>query len=344
MSRGPDPGLVRGRLLAWFDRSKRPLPWRADRDPYRVLVSEVMLQQTRVETVIPYYSRWLEQFPDVDALAAAEVDAVLLAWRGLGYYRRARNLHLAARIVVDEHGGRLPGSGALLRELPGVGEYTAGAVASIAFGEVAPAVDGNVKRVLSRLYDLPPPTPRILREHALGLIDRERPGDFNEALMELGATVCTPRGPRCDACPLEADCLARERGTVALRPATSKRRPVPEVDVDVAVVIDGEGRALLVRRPPDGLLGGLWEFPSAETVGELGLEVRAVASLSPVRHAFSHLRATYRPRVHSLLGRRGEGTGDGGRWVSVLGLDALALPVAQQKIGALAREWLVARD
>jgi len=198
--KGSIPGFRRA-LLDHFDRTRRALPWRSERTPYRVMVSEFMLQQTRVETVIPYYERWVRRFPGWDALAGAEEEEVLGEWTGLGYYRRARNLHRTARVVRERFGGALPEDSEALKRLPGVGEYTAGAVSSIAFGRVVPAVDGNVRRVLCRLFDLEAPTASRLREAAAGLVDPERPGDFNEAMMELGATVCTPRSPGCAGCP-----------------------------------------------------------------------------------------------------------------------------------------------
>ena len=196
-----DNALLRERLLAFYDERKRDLPWRRTRDPYRIWVSEVMLQQTRVDTVIPYYRRWLERFPTVLALADADEEAVLGSWKGLGYYSRARNLHRAAQVVRDGHDGQVPSDPKDLRALPGVGEYTAGAVASIAFDLPEPVVDGNVRRVLARLHDLADPTPAQLRALTTELLDRARPGDFNQGLLELGATVCTPRAPKCGSCP-----------------------------------------------------------------------------------------------------------------------------------------------
>lgn len=314
---------LRSALLAHYDRAARDLPWRRDRDPYRVLVSEIMLQQTRVETVLGYYDPWLERFPTAEALAEAEEDEVMKAWEGLGYYRRARNLHRAARAVRERD--HFPSSVRGLRELPGVGEYTAGAVASIAFGVVTPAVDGNVRRVLSRLHDEPDPKPAWLRERATALVHPERPGDWNQALMELGATVCTPRNPSCSECPLEEWCAARAAGTQDERPAPPGRQEVPEATFALAV-LEREGRVLVQRRPVDGLLGGLWAFPEArlgvslsdsaddgdtddEAAGRailqatamaerLGLEVASGARcLEPVPHRFSHLAATYLPVV-----------------------------------------------
>ncbi|HEU4463504.1 MAG TPA: A/G-specific adenine glycosylase [Gemmatimonadota bacterium] len=299
-------------LLAWFDARPRDLPWRRSADPYRVWVSEIMLQQTRVETVIPRYERWLERFPTVEDLAAADVDEVLAEWEGLGYYSRARNLHAAARVVRDSLGGAIPATARELRDLPGVGEYTAGAVASIAFDRPEPAIDTNARRVLSRLFDLETPGPARLRALAAELIPEDRPGDFNQALMELGATVCTPRSPRCGECPLADRCLALARGTVAERPGRSARPPTPRFELGVAVAQAPQGRVLLVRRAERGMLGGLWQFPArAAEAGETPLEAaaHALGALAPgasparplavVAHAYSHRRHVY----HAFLFR-----------------------------------------
>ncbi len=316
-----------------------------------------MLQQTRAETVIPYYHRWLARFPDWRSLAAATDDEVLLEWKGLGYYGRARNLHRTAKMVCERFGGRLPEDPRELRSLPGVGEYTAGAVGSIAFGQTVPAVDGNVRRVLSRLLDVGDPTPARLRDEAARLIDPDRPGDFNEALMELGATICTPRSPRCNACPVGDECGALAAGTVAERPLPSARRRVPKVEYAVAVVVaeapgvvgggasdprtPGDPRTLLVKRPPTGLLAGMWEFPALAALPDLGLTGTPGPPLDPVTHAFTHLRATYRPVIvgvgpaAAVVSPATDHT-----WAHPDRLDEWALPVAQQKIGALLREWL----
>ncbi|HEX7118882.1 MAG TPA: A/G-specific adenine glycosylase [Longimicrobiales bacterium] len=279
----PDPDDIRRRLLDFYDARARDLPWRRDADPYRVWVSEIMLQQTRVETAVPYYERWLERFPTVDALAEAPIDDVLHAWAGLGYYSRARNLHRAAQVVRERHRGTLPDDPDALRDLPGIGDYTAGAIASIAFGRPEPAVDGNVRRVLSRLYDLPDPGAAELRARAAALVDADRPGDFNQALMELGATVCTPRTPACDGCPLASHCRARAAGTQLERPRPKRAKPVPECDVGTAIVVAPGGALLLVRRPDDGLLGGLWEFPGEPVrPGEASVEAARRAAAAAV--------------------------------------------------------------
>jgi A/G-specific adenine glycosylase len=257
-----------------------------------------MLQQTRVETVLPYYERWVERFPTLEALAEAEEDEVLKLWEGLGYYSRARRLHQGARVVRERYAGVLPRNSEGLRELPGIGDYSAGAIASIAFGEVVPAVDGNANRVLSRLYDLSAPSPTDLKKIAGGLVDRERPGDFNQALMELGALVCLPKVPACSECPVQSQCLAFERGTIPDRPARKVKKPVPEVDIVVLVAVarhsDGRRHLLLKKRPDSGLLAGMWEFPGVEAtesfpdaanalVRQVGLGSEAVTGLDASR-------------------------------------------------------------
>jgi A/G-specific adenine glycosylase len=290
------------RLGRWYDREARDLPWRRTRDPYAVWVSEVMLQQTRVETVVPYYRRFLARWPDVHALARADLDEVLSAWSGLGYYRRARVMHLAAREVTERFGGAFPTDVEQLRSLPGVGAYTAGAVASIA-GEVrAPLVDGNVARVLSRLEGIEEDPKsaagaRKLWAAAERLVPADRPGRFNQALMELGARVCVPREPGCADCPVRAPCAAATTGRQAELPSASPRRARPRVRVVAAVVIHGRS-LLLARRHAAGLFGGLWEPPMVEasSIDEArpalcGAGVDPGVSLEPagsVRHVLTH--------------------------------------------------------
>jgi A/G-specific adenine glycosylase len=336
---------IRAALLHHYDRTARDLPWRGETDPYRIWVSEVMLQQTRVETVLGYYGRWLERFPDLDSLARADVDDVLKAWEGLGYYRRARNLHRGAAVVRESQGASLPDSYTGLREIPGVGDYTAGAVASIAFGEVVPAVDGNVRRVLARLCDEADPKAAWLRRTAAALVDPDRPGDWNQALMELGATVCTPRRPKCEACPVAGWCVALSRGTQEERPRPPARKDVPSATLISVVAADAHGRVLLVRRPEEGMLAGMWSFPERRTTGgdpigqaeDIGrrLGVQGVSGaqgveLEPVRHQFTHLHATYQPIL--LRGVTG-GAVEESTWRLPADFGELALPVAQQKIG-----------
>jgi A/G-specific adenine glycosylase len=276
-------------LLAWYDRHRRPLPWRRDRDPYRVWVSEIMLQQTRVETVLRYYERFLARFPDVHALASAPLEEVLALWSGLGYYRRARQLHAAA---AEISAGGFPGDAAGWRRLPGIGDYTAAAVASIAFGEAVAVLDGNVERVAARRLGLDGDPKRAavrrrLREAAGELLDRNRPGDGNQALMELGARICTPRNPKCLLCPLGPRCEGRRLGDPERFPAVRERRTPRRLRRTVAVV-ERDGRCLLFRRSEtEELLAGFWELPwtgSEEESGALGGEETTAADLLARRY------------------------------------------------------------
>jgi A/G-specific adenine glycosylase len=273
MTRGrapaPDVSRLRPKLLAWFRRNRRRLPWREDRDPYRVWISEVMLQQTTVKVVVPHYQRFLSRFPSLPALAAAPEDAVLAAWSGLGYYHRARNLHRGARHVLERHAGVFPKSLEAALAVPGVGLYTASAVLSIAYGLPLPVVDGNVRRVLARLFALRGAKWRregAYYNKAEELLDRRSPGDWNEAVMELGATLCTPRSPGCPACPLRGDCAAQALGVACELPESQKRRTPVRVTL-AAALIERSGRVLLVRRPEGRLLGRLWELPQTSLDG-----------------------------------------------------------------------------
>jgi A/G-specific adenine glycosylase len=264
----PSPDEVRGRLLAWYDANRRDLPWRRTRDPYRILVAEYLLQRTRIASGLAYYERFLERFPTVQDLATSSIDDVLAVWEGLGFYRRARHLHAAARAIVERHEGDVPATFESLSALPGMGAYTAGAVASIAFGLRVPAVDGNVTRVIARLFRIREDiskgaTARRIADLAVRLVSPEAPGQFNQALMDLGATICTPTSPACDRCPLEAQCLARAAGEEREIPKATSRKPVRVVRVAFAL-IESKGRVLLTRREPGTLLGGLWALPGGE--------------------------------------------------------------------------------
>jgi A/G-specific adenine glycosylase len=344
-------GELRAALLRHYDRHRRDLPWRGESDPYRVLVSEVMLQQTRVETVARRYADWLERFPDLEALAGADEGDVLKAWEGLGYYRRARNLRLAAMVARERPGAALPSTYGELKELPGLGDYTAGAVASIAFGEAVAATDGNVRRVLSRLRNVASPKPAWLRGAATELLDRARPGDWNQAMMELGATVCTPRAPKCDACPLSRWCAARAAGTQQERPGRAPRRAPRAVTFALAVLHAG-GHVLLERRPVGGLLGRMWALPereirATEDAAEAALSLASERALTPVSrpvalplctHRFTHLHATYVPWALDVLGDGSTSRESENAWIDPGRPGRFAIPVAQQRVLASFRQ------
>lgn len=304
------PSTFIDKLLHWYNLNARDLPWRGHSDPYAVWVSEIMLQQTQVDTVIPYFERWMQRFPTIATLAAADQQDVLAAWEGLGYYSRARNLHRAAQVVVAQHGGKLPGNVDALRRLPGVGRYTAGAIASLAFGQDEPALDGNIRRVLARFFDMDVPArsaegERRLWELVTQHLPHGRAAAYNQALMDLGATICTPRLPNCPHCPIAEDCRARLLGLQEQRPIRGDKRRQPHYIVTAAVIRDG-GRVLIAQRPAHGLLGGLWEFPGGklqpgedlagclqrEILEELGVPVTVGGQLGVYRHAYTHFRVT----------------------------------------------------
>jgi A/G-specific adenine glycosylase len=306
-------------LLRWYEENARELPWRSAPSPYRTWVSEVMLQQTQVETVLPYFSRWMARFPDAAALAEADEQAVLGFWEGLGYYSRARNLHAAARKVMSEHGGCLPDTLEALQALPGIGRYTAAAIASIAFGRDVAAVDANIRRVLSRLFDVQEPARSAAGEKRLWALAQEhlppgRAGAYNQAMMDLGALICTPRDPACGACPLAEGCQALALGVQAERPVLPPRKKVPHHTVTAAVIVR-DGRVLLAQRNPDGLLGGMWEFPGGtleaadvdlpacltrEIREELGVGLAVGRPLGVYRHAYTHFKITLHAFVCEL--------------------------------------------
>lgn len=291
-------------LLAWYDRHRRALPWRAVAgarpDPYRVWASEIMLQQTTVTAVKPYYDRFMTRFPTVKALADAPSEEVMQAWAGLGYYSRARNLHACAKAVMESHGGRFPDTEDGLRSLPGIGAYTAGAVAAIAFDRPAAAVDGNVERVMTRLFaiedELPGARP-LIRERVLALLPHGRPGDFAQALMDLGSTICTPRNPACGLCPWREPCRARVAGTQESFPRKARKKAGVTRYGAAFVLARADGAILLRTRPAKGLLGGMAEVPTSEWRADYELDGAAQdAPLplrwnrlpEPVRHVFTH--------------------------------------------------------
>jgi A/G-specific adenine glycosylase len=354
-----DAAVLQRRLLSWYRRHRRRLPWRDSHDPYAIWISEVMLQQTQVNTVLPYYTRFLERFPNVTALAAAAQDEVLKHWEGLGYYARARNLHRAARRVLQEHGGQVPVATEHFRRLPGIGTYIAAAVGSIAFGLPLAAVDGNVMRVLARLLAIEtarnaPGATRCFQAAADALLHRRHAGLHNQAMMELGALVCTPRHPECPRCPWGAACRARRAGRVEELPRRMARSAVPEQRLALAVIWR-RGRLLAIRRPDPGLLGGLWQLPGGALNDErqpeaacrdavhqaTGLAVSVEKRLCSLRHAYSHFRlAAQLFLCRWQAGRvRLPGSGQVSRWVTVAEFAALPLSALERKCLA----WIVPR-
>ncbi|MCI0341770.1 MAG: A/G-specific adenine glycosylase [Planctomycetales bacterium] len=324
------------RLLAWYRRARRALPWRRTRDPYRIWVSEVMLQQTTVATVTPYWRRFLRRFPTVRALARAEEDEVLVLWSGLGYYSRARNLHRAAREIVSRHGGRFPRTLDAALALPGIGRYTAGAVLSIAYGVPLAVVDGNVARVLARLFLVrgDPRSPRAARRLwtlADSLVPAVGPGDWNQALMELGATLCAPDSPRCAPCPVRSACRAHRAGLQEKVPSASPRPKTVAVE-ETAALLRRDGAVLLVQRPGWGLLGGLWDLPAGKPES-LARRYRVGLTLGQVRHAILNRRITR--TVVEAEARRGVRLE--GRWVPLRDLPRLPLAGAARKALAAGR-------
>jgi A/G-specific adenine glycosylase len=357
------PLAIAARLIAWHEQQQRALPWReapaGRRDPYRVWVSEIMLQQTQVETVVGYFQRWMTRFPNVQALAQADLQTVLKLWEGLGYYARARNLHRAAQQIVAQHQGRIPATRREVLHLPGVGEYTAGAILSLAFGQAEPILDGNVKRVLSRLADIDQPvqetaTLKQLWRLATELVQAAPEGGaglLNEALMELGATLCTPQSPRCLLCPIADHCQAAARSVQEQRPVTLPKKTIPHYDVAAGVIWQGEpfaSKLLIAQRPADGMLGGLWEFPGGkqepndatlqaclqrEINEELGIEIEVGKPVVVVRHAYTHFRIT----LHAFHARHRGGEPQtlgcaAWCWLELEELSGFPFPVTDQKI------------
>ena len=304
-------------LLTWFYRVKRDLPWRKERTPYRVWISEIMLQQTQVATVVPYFERWLARFPDLETLANAPLDDVLKMWEGLGYYRRARNLHRAAQVVLEQ-GGTFPKTYEGWLELPGVGPYTAAAVSSIVNGEAVVAVDGNVKRVAARLFMLDTPNEKEVRELLTPYLPEETPGDFNEALMELGATVCTKAAPVCLFCPVQEQCQAFAKGEVDKFPKPKGRLERPHYERYAVIDLCGD-TLLLKQRGEDEMLNGLWGFV---LVDEKPSEAQ---TLPIVNHAYTHFSQTVTPVLMQLKKTEGE-------YIRVTDLDTLALSTLDRKI------------
>lgn len=309
-------------LLRWYALHARPMPWRGKTDPYAIWVSEIMLQQTQVNTVIPYYNHWMEQFPTVQALAAADEHAVLNAWEGLGYYSRGRNMLKAARLVSEKYQGEFPSTVGELCKLPGIGRYTAAAISSIAFGKDEAVLDGNVKRVLARVFEFSdavntPEGEKKLWLLAADLLPKGEASAYNQAVMDLGATICTPKSPDCLNCPINSICASFINQRQGQFPVMREKQPVPHIDV-VAAIIRQNGLVLIARRPSKGLLGGLWEFPGGkleageshsealvrEIREELGVEVIAVEKFGVYHHAYTHFKVTLQAWFAELQGEQ----------------------------------------
>ena len=338
-------------LLDWYDANRRVLPFRGTRDPYAVWISEIMLQQTRTDTVSGYYTRFLNRFPNIAALAQADEQEVLKYWEGLGYYSRARNLHKAAQIMQREYGGRFPAAYEGIRALPGVGDYTAAAVASIAYRLPYPAIDGNLTRVLARVHGVRedvgrPSVKRLIHELGEREIDRERPGDWNQALMDLGATICVPGTPDCARCPLQAQCDAYAQGDADQLPIRAAARPPVPVDVGVGLVI-AEGRVLMIKRDA-ALLKGLWTFllcegdstpeGMARKLEALGMQANRIIPLGEARHVFTHRiwnMQVYRVDLPAMPGRTA------GQWAEEQTLSGLPLPTAMKAARRAAMDILL---
>lgn len=349
---------LRQSLLNWYGHRGRQLPWRNIDDPYAIWISEIMLQQTQVKTVLPYYSRWLNQFPTVFSLATADLQSVLKAWEGLGYYARARNLHRAAQAIVDQHQGRIPRDFDQIMALPGIGRTTAGGILSSAFNLPFGILDGNVKRVLARLVALDRPPARALNplwNLSEALLDTHNPRDFNQALMDLGATLCTRRQPDCPQCPWQRHCRAYNLNVQLEVPMTETKAPIPHKHIGVAVIWNDQDQILIDRRKPEGLLGGLWEFPGGkiepnesvedcirrEIQEELGIQVNVGEQLTTVTHTYSHFKVTL--NVHHCTHLSGEPQPiecDAIRWVTMDTIEAYPFPKANiHIIEALKAFW-----
>ncbi|HWR87158.1 MAG TPA: A/G-specific adenine glycosylase [Acidiferrobacterales bacterium] len=311
-----DARALRRRLLAWHDRhGRKDLPWQRSRDPYHIWVSEIMLQQTQVRTVIPYYERFLKRFPDVQTLARAKLDSVLHHWTGLGYYARARNLKHAAETIDNEHGGHFPRHIEAVAALPGIGRSTAGAILAFAFDQRHPILDGNVRRVLTRLHAIETPVLQRDTEQALwGLAERYTPrtrvADYTQAIMDLGATLCRTRKPDCPACPLQQDCAAHAQGRPEKFPVRTKRKKLPVREIAMLMIRDARGHVLLTQRPPVGVWGGLWGFPECapdvsaadHCHATLGLQIKTETPWPVRRHGFSHFQLHITPIPARLTG------------------------------------------
>lgn len=339
------------RLISWYHQHGRDLPWRVTTDPYAIWVSEIMLQQTQVKNVVPYYQRFMTSFPTVETLASADLHQVLKLWEGLGYYARARNLHKAAKVIASIHQGCFPTHVDDLRSLPGIGEYTAAAISSMAYQADMPAVDGNVNRVLSRIFmiDVDPKLSRgkrIFREKAESLLAAGQAGTFNQAMMEIGAIICMPRAPKCSTCPVSVFCQARQQNVQLDYPVKSLKRQRPHKTVAVGIVFKAD-KILIDQRNPDAMLGGLWEFPGGhvqdderceeavirEVKEELGVEVEVLSHLATVEHQYTHFTVSLHAFVCRFLSGTPKAIGcNDWKWVAAGELSDYAFPRANGKL------------
>lgn len=344
--------IIRRKLLLWFEKNGRDLPWRAAYSSYEVWISEIMLQQTQVKTMLPYYSRWMSRFPNPASIAEAHEDEVLRCWEGLGYYSRARNIHKAARMIVDEHGGSIPKDFQSVLKLPGVGEYTAGAIMSIAFNADYPAADANAARVFARIFNISDPSGSkrftdSIRQYASGCLPSGRSREFNQALMDLGSSVCIPGEPGCAECPLASCCASNAAGVAAQRPVKSPKKPPTPVVRAVGILVSGR-KVLVRKRAESGLMPSLYEFPGGDAhEGEtpeaairrvwreqLGIDPSQVESLTIIKHAHTSFRVTLHAYVCATTGSEVIKAGGASpvRWATPEQLKELAFPSAHRKI------------
>ena len=355
--------ILRKRLLEWYRENRRDLPWRRTNDPYRIWVSEVMLQQTQVKTALPYYDKFILNFPTIDDLARSDLQAALKVWEGLGYYGRARNFHRAAKMVMEKYEGNIPDTWEAFRKLPGVGDYIAGAVMSIAFGRCHPVVDGNVKRLTARLLmiDCPVNTSKSNKKFAAIadlILDTQIPGTFNQAMMELGALICKPKNPLCSACPLSRQCRALKTRNVDRYPKKIKPAPTPTVHIAAGVVVKKD-RVLITKRKNEGLLGGLWEFPGGKVkkgetaadacIREIGEEVNLKISvdrhLTRVNHAYTHFKIVMDVFICNYVSGRVNRKGPvAHKWIAIEKIHLYPFPKANHKFIPLLKQLPIAKD
>ena len=339
-------------ILDWYEKNRRDMPWRNDKDPYRIWISEIMLQQTRVDQAWPYFERFISQFPTVYDLAKADQQQVLKAWEGLGYYSRARNLHAASKMIVEEYDGKLPEEYDEIIKLKGIGPYTAAAITSIAFGKANAVVDGNVIRVITRFYGIEEDvrktgTTKQVQEHVNELISHEYPAEFNQGLMEIGSLVCTPTKPKCEECPISYDCVATKTAKTDTIPYKSPAKKKPHKHIGVGIIEGDDGKVLIALRPENVMLGGLWEFPGGkqeegesiqqtverELKEELGVEVHAYKEFMKLKHVYSHFSITLHAFNCKLLsGTPKPKSSQEIRWVNISELEEYPFPKANKQL------------